>query len=37
MSASHPAAAAALTELRGDDGDVVPGVLFSVQLPEDEH
>lgn len=36
MSASHPTAAA-LTELRGDNGDVVPGVLFSVQLPEDEH
>lgn len=28
---------AALTELCGDDGNVVPGVLFSVQLPEDEH
>lgn len=33
MSASHPVA---LTELRGDDGNVVPGVLFSVKLPEDE-
>lgn len=28
---------AALTELCGDDGNVVPGVLFSIQLPEDEH
>lgn len=34
MSASLPAA---LTELCGDDGDVVPGVLLSVQLSEDEH
>ena len=33
-SASRPAA---LTELCGEDGDVVPGVLFSVQLPEDVH
>lgn len=28
---------AALTELRGDDGNVVPGLLFSVQLPQDVH
>ena len=33
-SATRPAA---LTELCGEDGDVVPGVLFSVQLPEDVH
>lgn len=35
MSLSGPAAA--LTELSGDDGDVVPSVFLSVQLPEDEH
>lgn len=35
MSLSGPAAA--LTELGGDDGDVVPSVFLSVQLPEDEH
>lgn len=28
---------AALTELGGNDGDVVPGVLLSVQLPEGVH
>lgn len=28
---------AALTELRGDDRDVVPGVLLPVQLPKDVH
>lgn len=33
-SATRPAA---LTELCGEDGDVVPGVLFSVQLPEGVH
>lgn len=27
----------ALTELGGDDGDVVPGVLLAVQLPQDVH
>lgn len=32
-----PPAAAALTELGGDDRDVVPGAVLSVQLPEDEH
>lgn len=26
-----------LTELGGDDGDVVPGVLLAVQLPQDVH
>lgn len=35
MSLSGPAAA--LTELGGDDGDVVPSVFLSVQLPGDEH
>lgn len=39
MAASKPGEtvpSAALTELCGDDGDVVPGVLLSVQLPDGE-